>query len=56
MDEFVLGKTTPMFLFASLGYEKIFYFLKQLRGSLRVRLIFLQNIIKEAGRCTVKLS
>nr|XP_023687521.1 integrator complex subunit 6-like isoform X1 [Paramormyrops kingsleyae] len=31
-------------------YEKIFYFLKQLHGSLSVRLIFLQNIIKEAGR------
>ncbi|XP_073711249.1 integrator complex subunit 6 isoform X2 [Misgurnus anguillicaudatus] len=31
-------------------YEKIFYLLKQIQGSLETRLIFLQNIIKEAAR------
>uniref|UniRef100_A0A3Q2YJK3 Integrator complex subunit 6 n=1 Tax=Hippocampus comes TaxID=109280 RepID=A0A3Q2YJK3_HIPCM len=31
-------------------YEKIFYFLKQIQGTLETRLIFLQNIIKEAAR------
>ncbi|XP_062862367.1 integrator complex subunit 6 [Trichomycterus rosablanca] len=31
-------------------YEKIFYLLKQVQGSLETRLIFLQNIIKEAAR------
>ncbi|XP_071390309.1 integrator complex subunit 6 isoform X4 [Centroberyx affinis] len=31
-------------------YEKIFHFLKQIQGSLDTRLIFLQNIIKEAAR------
>uniref|UniRef100_A0A674BIY9 Integrator complex subunit 6 n=1 Tax=Salmo trutta TaxID=8032 RepID=A0A674BIY9_SALTR len=31
-------------------YEKIFYFLKQIQGSFDTRLIFLQNIIKEAAR------
>ncbi|XP_054643815.1 integrator complex subunit 6 isoform X1 [Dunckerocampus dactyliophorus] len=31
-------------------YEKIFYFLKQIQGTLDTRLIFLQNIIKEAAR------
>uniref|UniRef100_A0A8C2DVC0 Integrator complex subunit 6 n=1 Tax=Cyprinus carpio TaxID=7962 RepID=A0A8C2DVC0_CYPCA len=32
------------------GYEKIFYLLKQIQGSLETRLIFLQSIIKEAAR------
>ncbi|KAL4609089.1 integrator complex subunit 6-like [Arapaima gigas] len=31
-------------------YDKIFYFLKQVQGSLNARLLFLQNIIKEAAR------
>uniref|UniRef100_A0A8C2DTL7 Integrator complex subunit 6 n=1 Tax=Cyprinus carpio TaxID=7962 RepID=A0A8C2DTL7_CYPCA len=31
-------------------YEKIFYLLKQIQGSLETRLIFLQSIIKEAAR------
>uniref|UniRef100_A0A8C9TAX0 Integrator complex subunit 6 n=1 Tax=Scleropages formosus TaxID=113540 RepID=A0A8C9TAX0_SCLFO len=31
-------------------YDKIFYFLKQVQGSLNSRLLFLQNIIKEAAR------
>ncbi|KAM7380063.1 hypothetical protein PAMP_003383 [Pampus punctatissimus] len=31
-------------------YEKIFHFLKQIQGTLDTRLIFLQNIIKEAAR------
>uniref|UniRef100_A0A672YLQ7 VWFA domain-containing protein n=1 Tax=Sphaeramia orbicularis TaxID=375764 RepID=A0A672YLQ7_9TELE len=31
-------------------YEKIFHFLKQIQGTLETRLIFLQNIIKEAAR------
>ncbi|XP_034160659.2 integrator complex subunit 6 isoform X1 [Pangasianodon hypophthalmus] len=31
-------------------YERIFYLLKQIQGSLETRLIFLQNIIKEAAR------
>ncbi|XP_053733749.1 integrator complex subunit 6 [Synchiropus splendidus] len=31
-------------------YEKIFHLLKQLQGTLDTRLIFLQNIIKEAAR------
>ncbi|XP_046902200.1 integrator complex subunit 6 isoform X2 [Hypomesus transpacificus] len=31
-------------------YERIFHFLKQIQGSLDTRLIFLQNIIKEAAR------
>ncbi|XP_061923345.1 integrator complex subunit 6 isoform X1 [Entelurus aequoreus] len=31
-------------------YDKIFYFLKQIQGTLDTRLIFLQNIIKEAAR------
>ncbi|XP_052005025.1 integrator complex subunit 6-like [Xyrauchen texanus] len=31
-------------------YEKIFYLLKQIQGSLEIRLIFLQSIIKEAAR------
>ncbi|KAF4086653.1 hypothetical protein AMELA_G00086370 [Ameiurus melas] len=31
-------------------YERIFYLLKQIKGSLETRLIFLQNIIKEAAR------
>uniref|UniRef100_A0A671KAC4 Integrator complex subunit 6-like n=1 Tax=Sinocyclocheilus anshuiensis TaxID=1608454 RepID=A0A671KAC4_9TELE len=33
-------------------YEKIFYLLKQIQGSLETRLIFLQSIIKEAARYT----
>ncbi|XP_066562483.1 integrator complex subunit 6 [Amia ocellicauda] len=31
-------------------YERIFYFLKQVQGSFNTRLIFLQNVIKEASR------
>uniref|UniRef100_A0A3B4B7W2 VWFA domain-containing protein n=1 Tax=Periophthalmus magnuspinnatus TaxID=409849 RepID=A0A3B4B7W2_9GOBI len=31
-------------------YDKIFHFLKQIQGTLDTRLIFLQNIIKEAAR------
>ncbi|TSQ01588.1 Integrator complex subunit 6 [Bagarius yarrelli] len=31
-------------------YERIFYLLKQIQGSLETRLVFLQNIIKEAAR------
>ncbi|KAG7467270.1 hypothetical protein MATL_G00151670 [Megalops atlanticus] len=31
-------------------YERIFYFLKQVQGSLETRMIFLQNIIREAAR------
>lgn len=31
-------------------YEKIFLLLKQIQGTLDTRLIFLQNIIKEAAR------
>uniref|UniRef100_A0A9J8C6N2 Integrator complex subunit 6 n=1 Tax=Cyprinus carpio carpio TaxID=630221 RepID=A0A9J8C6N2_CYPCA len=31
-------------------YERIFYLLKQIQGSLETRLIFLQSIIKEAAR------
>ncbi|MBN3321451.1 INT6 protein, partial [Atractosteus spatula] len=31
-------------------YDRIFYFLKQVQGSLNTRLVFLQNIIKEAAR------
>ncbi|XP_076012944.1 integrator complex subunit 6 [Genypterus blacodes] len=31
-------------------YERIFHFLKQIQGTLETRLIFLQNIIKEAAR------
>ncbi|KAF7657707.1 hypothetical protein LDENG_00022840 [Lucifuga dentata] len=31
-------------------YEKIFHLLKQIQGTLETRLIFLQNIIKEAAR------
>uniref|UniRef100_A0A672RIX9 Integrator complex subunit 6-like n=1 Tax=Sinocyclocheilus grahami TaxID=75366 RepID=A0A672RIX9_SINGR len=41
------------FLFClNAGYEKIFYLLKQIQGSLETRLIFLQSIIKEAARYT----
>lgn len=39
-----------LFCFVNAGYEKIFYLLKQIQGSLETRLIFLQNIIKEAAR------
>ncbi|MGH0158266.1 UNVERIFIED_CONTAM: hypothetical protein FKN15_035128 [Acipenser sinensis] len=31
-------------------YERIFYFLEQVQGSLHTRLLFLQNVIKEAAR------
>ncbi|XP_041114924.1 integrator complex subunit 6-like isoform X3 [Polyodon spathula] len=31
-------------------YERIFYFLEQVQGSLHTRLMFLQNVIKEAAR------
>ncbi|KAG9349200.1 hypothetical protein JZ751_027643 [Albula glossodonta] len=31
-------------------YERIFHFLKQVQGSLETRLLFLQNIIREAAR------
>ncbi|MBN3305492.1 INT6 protein, partial [Amia calva] len=31
-------------------YERIFYFLKQVQGSFNTRLIYLQNVIKEASR------
>ncbi|KAM9344455.1 integrator complex subunit 6 [Pholidichthys leucotaenia] len=31
-------------------YDKIFFFLKQIQGTLDTRLIFIQNIIKEAAR------
>ncbi|KAI5107416.1 integrator complex subunit 6 [Silurus meridionalis] len=31
-------------------YERIFYLLKQIQGSLETKLVFLQNIIKEAAR------
>ena len=41
-------------LFVS-DYEKIFLLLKQIQGTLDTRLIFLQNIIKEAARYGVKL-
>lgn len=34
-------------------YEKIFLLLKQIQGTLDTRLIFLQNIIKEAARYRV---
>ena len=42
-------------LFVS-DYEKIFLLLKQIQGTLDTRLIFLQNIIKEAARYGVKPS
>uniref|UniRef100_A0A8C1JMJ6 Integrator complex subunit 6 n=1 Tax=Cyprinus carpio TaxID=7962 RepID=A0A8C1JMJ6_CYPCA len=42
----------PFFLCLNAGYERIFYLLKQIQGSLETRLIFLQSIIKEAAsRC-----
>ncbi|KAJ8383614.1 hypothetical protein AAFF_G00216870 [Aldrovandia affinis] len=31
-------------------YERIFHFLKQVQGSLETRLVFLQNVIREAAR------
>lgn len=31
-------------------YERIFFLLKHVQGSLQTRLIFLQNVIKEASR------
>lgn len=31
-------------------YEQIFHLLKQIQGTLDTRIIFLQNIIKEAAR------
>lgn len=41
---------SPPLFFPYAGYERIFYLLKQIQGSLETRLIFLQNIIKEAAR------
>ncbi|XP_035760301.1 integrator complex subunit 6-like [Neolamprologus brichardi] len=38
------------FAFSVSDYEKIFLLLKQIQGTLDTRLIFLQNIIKEAAR------
>lgn len=37
-------------LFPVSDYEKIFLLLKKIQGTLDTRLIFLQNIIKEAAR------
>uniref|UniRef100_A0A674BKF8 Integrator complex subunit 6 n=1 Tax=Salmo trutta TaxID=8032 RepID=A0A674BKF8_SALTR len=50
-QQFSLCLTLPFSLFFFfIDYEKIFYFLKQIQGSFDTRLIFLQNIIKEAAR------
>uniref|UniRef100_A0A673KYP1 Integrator complex subunit 6-like n=1 Tax=Sinocyclocheilus rhinocerous TaxID=307959 RepID=A0A673KYP1_9TELE len=51
---FLLTQCPFFFFFFCLnaGYEKIFYLLKQIQGSLETRLIFLQSIIKEAARYT----
>lgn len=44
------------FAFSVSDYEKIFLLLKQIQGTLDTRLIFLQNIIKEAARYKVQPS
>lgn len=43
-------KLIYLFTFSASDYEKIFHLLKQIQGTLDTRLIFLQNIIKEAAR------
>uniref|UniRef100_A0A671SWB5 Integrator complex subunit 6-like n=1 Tax=Sinocyclocheilus anshuiensis TaxID=1608454 RepID=A0A671SWB5_9TELE len=50
IHQIILLPRCPFFLCLNAGYEKIFYLLKQIQGSLETRLIFLQSIIKEAAR------
>uniref|UniRef100_A0A673KF62 Integrator complex subunit 6-like n=1 Tax=Sinocyclocheilus rhinocerous TaxID=307959 RepID=A0A673KF62_9TELE len=50
IHQIILLPRCPFFLRLNAGYEKIFYLLKQIQGSLETRLIFLQSIIKEAAR------